>query len=482
LFAAVLTLYLAFPTRDLYWDGAGFALVLDHPAWFRMIEPNHPIYIGFGWAVHSLALTIVPAVRGLTLLQALNSLLGALSVVVVYGMATDLFEDEFDSALLAGIFAFSATWWKFATDANAYIPSVLLLLIAGRLLLPGREARPVAVALVHTCAMLFHELAVFFFVAAGVGIYLQSRSDRRIAIRNAAVYLSMAFVLSSSAYYICFHLATGQTDVTAYWRWITWHTPDSAFSFDVARNAWWTIRGTLRLALGGRAGAFHSGPMELGALLALMGVGAVLVMRTGAGRVRQAGLISLQRAGAFLWSWVIVYVGFLFFWLPRNTFYRLFYLPPLVLLAGAALRQWGGRRAMYVAAAFLGGWNYLFYIHPNSLVETNPVVRAALAMQSIWKPGTWVYQGSFNPDNWTVFCFNPQVMFKGVDRGKLSEIAIELKSFEEAGHETWIDQSGIDLLGSDPVGIQWLTEHTRPGFKREFYDRKHRLSFDRLFP
>ena len=137
---------------------------------------------------------------------------------------------------------------------------------------------------------------------------------------------------------------------------------------------------------------------------------------------------------------------------------------------------------MYVAAAFLGGWNYLFYIHPNSLVETNPVVRAALAMQSIWKPGTWVYQGSFNPDNWTVFCFNPQVMFKGVDRGKLSEIAIELKSFEEAGHETWIDQSGIDLLGSDPVGIQWLTEHTRPGFKREFYDRKHRLSFDRLFP
>jgi hypothetical protein len=57
-----------------------------------------------------------------------------------------------------------------------------------------------------------------------------------------------------------------------------------------------------------------------------------------------------------------------------------------------------------------------------------------------------------------------------------------LKSSEEAGHETWIDQSGMDLLASDPAGLQWLTEHTRPGFRREFHDRKHRVGFDRLFP
>lgn len=137
---------------------------------------------------------------------------------------------------------------------------------------------------------------------------------------------------------------------------------------------------------------------------------------------------------------------------------------------------------MYAAVGLLGAWNYLFYIHPNSLVETNTLARAGLAMQSIWKPGTWVYQGSFNADNWVVFCFNPQVMFKGVDRTKLIETTMELKSFEETGHETWIDQSGIDLLASNHVGAQWLTEHTRPGFKREFHDQKHRLRFDRLFP
>jgi hypothetical protein len=482
LFAAVLTLYLAFPTKDLYWDGAGFALVLDHPGWYPMIEANHPIYIGFGWLVHSLVLPIVPAVRGLAVLQALNSVLGALSVVMVYGIAAEFFADRFDAVLLAGMFAFSATWWKFATDSNAYIPSVLLLLVAAWLLLPGRSARPVLVALVHTLAMLFHELAVMFFVAAAVGIYVQSRGDRRGAARNVAVYLSTALVLSSAAYYACFHLATGQTAAAGYLRWITWHTPDSTSSLAVARNAWWTIRGTARLAVGGRPGAFHSGLAEMGVLLALWGVGLVLVLRTAPARSGETDLAASRGAAAFLWTWVTVYVGFLFFWLPQNTFYRLFYLPPLVLLAGAALRKWRGRRALYAVVGLLGGWNYLFYIHPNSLIETNAVVRAAVAMQPLWKPGTRIYQGSFNTDNWIVFCFNPQVMFQNVDLAKLAETTVDLKGFEEAGHEVWLDQSGIDLLASDPGGNRWLTEHTRPGFKRDFSDGKHRVSFDRLFP
>jgi len=319
---------------------------------------------------------------------------------------------------------------------------------------------------------------VMFVVPAAVGIYLQSRGDRRTAMRNVLTYFSTAFVFSSAAYYTCFHLATGQTEVAGYLRWITWHTPDSAVSFNVARNTWLTLRGTLRLALGGRVGAFHSGLLPLGGMLALLGLGVILVLRTGPGRERQPA----SPARAFWGSWIAVYVGFLFFWLPQNTFYRLFYLPPVVVLAATALRKWGGRRAMEAAFGLLGVWNYLFYIHPRSLVETNPVLRAALAMRPAWKPGTWVYQGSFNADNWIVFAFNPQVMFKGLNREKLIETTRELKSFAETGHQTWLDQSGIDLLESDQVGSQWLTEHTRPGFKREFYDGKSRLSFVRLFP
>lgn len=479
IFVAALTLYLAVPTKDFYWDGTGFALVLDHPGWFGVIGPNHPIYIGFGRIVHLLVRMVVPALGGLRLLQSLNSVLGAVSVAVVYWIAGELFEDTFDAALAAGLFAVSATWWKFATDANAYIPSVLLLLIAGRLLLPGRTARPVVVALVHTCAMLFHELAVMFCVVAAVGIYLQSRDDRRAAMRNVLVYLAVAFLFSSAAYYTCFYIATGQAGLARYLRWITWHTPDSGFSVAVARNVWLTFRGTIRLAVGGRVGAFHSGPLELGVLALLLALGMGFVWQADPRHDREAPPGS---AAVLMWSWIATYAGFLLFWMPQNTFYRLFYLPPLVLLASTGLKRLGGRRTMFAAVALLGAWNYLFYIRPHSLTENNTVLRAALALQRVWKPGTWVYQGSFNADNWTVFCFNPQVMFKGLERAGLNETSMELKSFAEAGHETWIDQSGVDLLQSDHVGRQWLANHTRPGFGRDFSDSKHRVSFERLFP
>jgi hypothetical protein len=95
-------------------------------------------------------------------MQALNSVLGAIAVLIVYSIATRLFAGEFDALLVAGLFAFSGTSWKFATDAYIPFPSILLLLMAACLLLPGERARPVLVALIHTGAMLFHELAVLF--------------------------------------------------------------------------------------------------------------------------------------------------------------------------------------------------------------------------------------------------------------------------------------------------------------------------------
>jgi len=197
---------------------------------------------------------------------------------------------------------------------------------------------------------------------------------------------------------------------------------------------------------------------------------------------KSRGELASVPAAAFLWSWVAVYAAFLFFWLPQNAFYRLFYLPPLALLASAALQRRGGRWALFAATAFLGIWNYLFYIHPHSLTETNPALRAALAMRAVWKPGTWVYLGSLNTDNWTVFCFNPQVNFKGLDRARLAESTAEMKSFAKSGHETWIDRSGLDQLESDQAGRQWLAEHTRPSFSRDLSDSTHRISFARVFP
>jgi hypothetical protein len=473
-------LYLAFPTKDFYWDGVGFALGVQHPERFGgMIEANHPLYIGFGWIVFSLARFVAPGLLALNLLQGLNSVLGAACVVMAYEIARQLFRDRVEAVLIAGMFALSATWWKFATDSNAYIPALLFLAIAARLLLPGHKARPLSVALLHACAMLFHELAVIFVVPAAIGIYWQCREDRLMAARKTLVYLATSGALTSAAYYTCFRLATGESGIANYLRWITGHTPDSAFSFAVGRSAWLTIRGTLRVAGGGAVNLFRSGPVGVAAVMAVLAAGTILVWRSGSGPDRKA---APQSASVLLWSWIAAYAAFLLFWMPQNTFYRLFYLLPLALLAGSALHRWGGRRTLFAAAGLLGAWNYLFYIHPHSLSESNTVLRAASAMKAEWKPGAWVYMGSFNADNWTLLCFNPQVMYKNLDATRLADVTAEMRTMRDEGHDTWIDRSAIDLLESGSGGKQWLTEHTRPGFDRDFSDAKHRVEFVRVFP
>ena len=479
LFAAFAVLYLALPTRDLYWDGAGFALAVDHPRWFPGLLPNHPLYIGLGRAIHSLARHILPGVTGLSVLQALNAVFGAISVALFYLISTDVISERLNSALLAGFFGLCATWWKFATDASAYILPVLVMLLTVRYLLPTRSPRPALVALLHTCAMLFHELAVLFAAPAMIGLCLQCHGDRRRGARCVMAYVASAFALSSAGYFGCFHAATGKAGIPDYVRWITYHTPDSNFSFDVTHNVWLTIRGTVRLLLGGRPGAFHSataGHLAAAIGLSLAGM-IVLRWRAPAGTFTgYAGTLPI------LWSWILAYVAFLFFWLPQNTFYRLFYLPPLILVAGVPLSRRARTKAMYAVVALLGAWNYAFFIQPHSELERNAAARSGLAMRSLWKRGTWLYMGSFDPDNWMVLCFNPQVSFKTLDRSKLADTSAELQSLNRAGAEPWIDQSGIDLLQSDPAGKQWLAEHTRTGFKHDYSDPTHRICFDRLFP
>ena len=469
-FAAAAILYLCIPTKDFYWDGVGFALVLEHPHWFPFIEANHPIYIGFGWALYSLVHAIAPALSALRFLQALNSIFAAGCVVLVYAMARKLFAAEFEALLLSLLFALSATWWKFATDANAYIPAIFLLLVAARLLLSAGKPRPFTVAIVHTCAMLFHVLSVLFAAPAAVALCRQNR-------RNAGVYVASTLALSTAAFYLCFFINTAHTGVGEFLRWITWHTPDAHFSFSLGRSLWFTVRGTGRLALGGRLDAFHSGVLELLVLLVLVASGAYWTFRARIGKDRE----SLPFPRAFLWIWVAVYVLFLIFWLPQNTFYRLFYLPPLVFVAGVLFRGNARRWVLFGVVAFLGIWNYLFYIHPNSLVENNPVLRAALAMRPEWKPGTWVYVGSLNTDDWTVFCFNPQVNFKDVDLSHLPEMTGEMAAFEKAGHQVWIDQSARDVLQSSEAGRMWLSAHTRPGWMKGLGDSKHKITFTRIF-
>ena len=64
--------------------------------------------------------------------------------------------------------------------------------------------------------------------------------------------------------------------------------------------------------------------------------------------------------------WLATYVVFLFFWLPWNTFYKLFCLPPIIVILAHLLMPYRGPRRyrliLFVATLALA--NLGFYIYP----------------------------------------------------------------------------------------------------------------------
>src|SRR6185369_2410632 len=124
-------------------------------------------------------------------------------------------------------------------------------------------------------------------------------------------------------------------------------------------NLQYSLRGHVRLLFGGRFSSLKCrvDPVVVVLLLGLVGA-ALFGIFEAVRNFRPVKLhLESQQKTVLLLSlvWTAVYVVFLFFWLPQNTFYRLFYLPALILLLGLALAPIKNSRALaaFVAATAL---------------------------------------------------------------------------------------------------------------------------------
>src|SRR2546423_1259268 len=176
IFAVVLLLNLLLLTRNYYWDGVFFAQVIEDARGVNssLIHPSHLYDQLFEYFIYRAVVAAGMHARALTVTQITNCFLSAGTAVIFFRICTELFRSTYVSLVAAVVFAFSATWWKFSTDANAYVLAVLLLLGCFYFLLPTRQPRPFLVALIHAAALLVHQLPVFFFPVAIIGIALQS--------------------------------------------------------------------------------------------------------------------------------------------------------------------------------------------------------------------------------------------------------------------------------------------------------------------
>jgi hypothetical protein len=422
LFALV---YLAFPTRAYYWDGISFAINIENAQdWRALFDVHHLLYNYAGSAEYRL---FGGRVRALYLLQWTNCIAGGMLIWLAYRLMRRLEAPPANSAACAAILGAAATFWKFSTDADSYILANLLL-VAAYLALGRSTWRG---ALLHLGAMTMHQLSALFYP---VGLVLVWRRSREHFLRSAAAYTLISAGGTLALYGLAYRLAPRTAPTFA--GWLTYHA-NIPFFFNVANDARWLLVGTARLFGGGKlsAAAYVTGPVALG-----------LVAAAVAGLTRHRGrLLSVLPEWPLL-VWVGVYAGFLVFWEPYNTFYRLFYLVPLVALGALATRGMSARPLACAAAALLV-WNFAQYIYPNSRVAHNALLAFALEQQKRWPPGTGVIYGEFVPDLWTISYFNPQVSWIAMEQPNPARVATYRAQFARDGGEVYLDWTYLQKTG-----------------------------------
>ena len=263
--------YVAIPTRNFYWDGVAFAIYIEKrlPA-ASLAHPNHLGYAIWSAWLYEGVQTMGISTRALFVMQAANGVLAGFCVLLLHACLRRNGVPPAIAVPAALAFAFTATWWRFATDANAYVPSIFLLLAAWALL---ERPRTTAMAgLAHAGAILFHQLAILFLPFALVRL--------RQRPREMAVYSACALLPAAAAYLAAFFAVSAQPTVRGLIEWGIYHSPDSGFSFHPLVNIALTIRGTFRLFFGGKLGDFAGGAMSWMALSAFAAASGALLFHT----------------------------------------------------------------------------------------------------------------------------------------------------------------------------------------------------------
>jgi hypothetical protein len=181
--------------------------------------------------------------------------------------------------------------------------------------------------------------------------------------------------------------------------------------------------------------------------------------------------------------WVAAYVLFLFFFIPQNVFYRLFYLPAVILLFGSALatiesstnhvRRY--RAALFGVAVFLA--NLTFSQYPYTQVRANPPLELALSLNSAWPTGTVVYFAATNTDASLVHYFNPRTVWVQITP---FEIMRQLDQLPRTTRGAWLETTLVDELEGTADGRAWLAAHAVRRSDCELVNGKFRIRFYQL--
>ncbi|HLM60370.1 MAG TPA: hypothetical protein VK308_06185, partial [Pyrinomonadaceae bacterium] len=327
--------------------------------------------------------------------------------------------------------------------------------------------------------MFFHELAVLFFPAMVLGLIFQTASlERRRRIIIVAQYGFGAFLLVFGTYCLSFYLLTGGFNLKDFIAWTLYYAPVAGFSPNVWESFNLTARAHQKLFLDGSSRLFERHAVNL-ILLSIFSLAAAVFLIKLARSFREINIwresfreqkIYRHPVITLCAVWITPYLLFLFFFLPENIFYRLFYFPALIILIGMIIepyenlnrkRSW--RLALFVL--LIGLYNFLFNIQPHSQIRENTALNVALKANDLWSEKTIVFYvpidsyDSFDSKDRLTKYFNPTVAWKPLNSIKLKEFEEQVRKIHGAGGNAWLSSAAIKRIAAMPEAAGWLTEN-----------------------
>lgn len=470
-------IYLATLTADYYWDGITFALQIEKVAkaeWGAalLFHQNHLIYSGFGYVLYRITQELGFSIRALQVLQIANAIAGAIAVGVFFRLAFHVTRNHAAAMLSAAALAFSAVWWKLATDANAYTISILLILVCVRALMAKKPIWLWA-GLALATSMLFHQLASLFYPAALAAILANPHIQKKG--RFALGLSAAAWGPTLCAYYICASLALDIKDPLGIVRWAISNPSGVSPSGNPLRGIALLPRGNLDLIVGHHFALYRSQAGWIEHFFTLIAVCTAVgfIIKVAREPRRSEFLKALYHFGCGvraqwrLWGsviaiWAAAYMAFLIFWEPWQTLYRSFYLPALAL--GFALILWNLREAMGVslvktaafAVATLVFFNLAFLVVPHMRANANPRIAAARQANRAWNEATVIYFADPSEADTAFEYFNDKTDWRRLPRAKKSNIDDEIRVALDQGKQVWLNRGAVDALGSE-----WLARRAR---------------------
>jgi hypothetical protein len=498
IFLLLLLIYIGFPTKNYYWDGIEFAQIIENAGSLNtsLLHPSHLFYNVIGYIIYKCVLGLGIDARAVTVLQITNSVFSALSAFVLFHILKISFRSTYLAASLTLLFSFSALWWKFSTDADAYIPSVLFILISFYLILPNQKPRPLLVALIHTISMCFHQLGVFFFPVIVLGLFFQTSAlPARKRLWIIAQYSGLAFILTFGLYYLSFYLQTGSLNFKSLFSWLTYYSTENGFLFSLKDCLKYTLNGEVKLFFGGRFNFLYEviNPLTIvliGILiLAFVGLAVQIIRIWKEKKVETA----LKTGGEYKHllmlcaAWAGVYLIFLFFWIPQNTFYRMFYLPSFIILIGILLSRYklmdknGYRTMLFVI--ILAVSNFLFFIYPHTKVRKETPLSLAVQMNNIWSPKTVVYFFQMGSDNRLIQYFNRATTWIKLEADvKPEEFEAQIQKIYADGGEVWMETSALSQFLKQEEAAQWLQKHSTDSSRYKLNDPAYNVTLIKITP